>query len=47
MKLETDVIIRQLKMLEKEKRDQGKDEFADGVQQSINEIVMIVQDKNK
>jgi hypothetical protein len=45
MKIETDAIIRQLKMLEKKKREQKEDRFADGVQQSINEINMIIQDK--
>lgn len=47
MKIETDVIIRQLKILEKKKRAQGEDQFADGVQQSMNEINMIINDKNK
>jgi len=47
MKIETDVIIRQLKILEKKKRAQGEDQFADGIQQSINEITMIVADKKQ
>lgn len=40
------LLIRELQQLEKKKRKQGYNAYADGVQQSINEIVKIL-DKQK
>lgn len=39
MKIDSNILIKRLQELEKKKRQQGLNEYADGVQQSINEIV--------
>jgi hypothetical protein len=39
MKIDSNILIKRLQELEKKKRNQGMNKFADGVQQSINEIV--------
>lgn len=44
--INAEVLIRELQQLEKKKRNQGLNEYADGVQQSINEVVKIL-DKQK
>jgi len=44
--INAEVLIRELQQLEDKKRKQGMQEFADGVQQSINEVVKIL-DKQK
>lgn len=44
--INAEVLIRELKQLEKKKRNQGLNEYADGVQQSINEVVKML-DKQK
>lgn len=44
--INAEVLIRELQQLEKKKRNQGLNEYADGVQQSINEVVKML-DKQK
>jgi len=38
LKIDANILIKRLQELEKKKRQQGLNEYADGVQQSINEI---------
>jgi len=45
--INSEILIRELQQLEKRKRNQGMQEFADGVQQSINEIVKILDKQKK
>lgn len=39
MRIDSNILIKRLQELENKKRQQGLNEYADGVQQSINEIV--------